>query len=175
MARSQVAVRALLAASSLGLLLLTVLRSGHPVVVAVVVVVGLTAYACAVPDSPVVGVLVGGHVLHWLVAVPLPTVTTFTVSGWGWVLVAAWLVLAVHLSASLAASLPPGAALAAGTVRRWLRRASLAALFVVPVWAVTAVTAQQGVAGRVSFTYAAIAGTAILTAAVWLLSREPRS
>jgi hypothetical protein len=60
-------------------------------------------------------------------------------------------------------------------VRRWLRRASLAALCVVPVWAVTAVTAQQGVVGRVSFTYAAIAGTAILTAAVWLLSREPRS
>lgn len=172
MARSQAVVRALLGASSLALVLLTLLRSPHPVVVAAVVLVAVTVYACMVPESVVVTVLVAGHVLHWLIAVPVPPTAEFSVQGWAWVLVAAWLLLILHLSASLAASLPPGAAIPGPTVRRWLRRGMVVAAAAVPVWAVTAVAAAGGVAGSVAFTYAAIMGCAGLALAVWLLSRE---
>ena len=44
-----------------------------------------------------------------------------------------------------------------------------------PVWAVAALAGQQEELGVVGLTYAAIAAVAVLTLAIWLLSREPRA
>jgi hypothetical protein len=171
MSRSHLYVRLVLVAASLGLVVLTLLSSPGPVPVAGVVLAALTAYAATRPDSAVVAVLLAGHAVHWLVAVPVPTAT----SEWVWLLVAAWLALAVHLSASLAASLPASAPVTSVSVHRWLRRGATVAAATVPVWAVAMLSGRSGVAGEVSLTYAALAAVAILALAVWLLSRERAS
>jgi hypothetical protein len=90
-------------------------------------------------------------------------------------LVAALLGLVLHLSAALAASLPPAAPVPTGTVVRWARRSLVVVAATVPVWGVAFLAGEQRVAGEVSLTYAAIAATALLALAVWLLSRDRRA
>jgi hypothetical protein len=173
MSRSQVVLRTGLVVASLGVLVLTIVASPAPVLVAAVVLVVLTGCAAWRPESSLVAVLVAGHVLHWVVAVPLRA----GLAPWVQLLAAALLLLVVHLTASLAASLPPAAPVPTPTVRRWVRRGGVVAALTVPVWAVAALAAQQEGLGEVGLTYAAIAAVAVLTLAVWLLSREdtPRS
>jgi hypothetical protein len=81
----------------------------------------------------------------------------------------------VHLSASLAASLPPAAPVPAGTWVRWTRRGLVVVATTVPVWGVAFLAAEQRVAGEVSLTYAAIMAAALLALTVWLLSRDRRA
>jgi hypothetical protein len=169
MSRGQRVLRGLLAGASTGVLVLTLLASPAPVLVAAVLLLAATAYAAWRPESSVVTVLVAGHILHWIVAVPVPV----ELSGWLRLLAAALLLLLVHLTASLSASLPPAAPLPAVTVRRWARRSCVVAALSVPVWAVAALAAQQGGLGEVGLTYAAIAAVAVLALAIWLTSREP--
>lgn len=171
MSRSQAVLRALLVLASWGVLVLTLVASPAPVLLAAVVLVVLTGYAAWRPESSLVTVLVAGHVLHWVVAVPVRTELAAQVQ----LLAAALLLLVVHLTASLAASLPPAAPIPVPTVRRWVRRGSVVAALAVPVWAVAALAAQQGGLGEVGLTYAAIAAVAVLTLTIWLLSREPRA
>jgi len=168
MSRSQTVLRGLLAVASLGVLVLTVLGSPSPVPVAAVVLVVLTGYAAWRPESSLVTVLVGGHVLHWVVAVPVRTGLSTQLQ----LLAAALLLLVMHLAASLAASLPPAAPIPGPTVRRWVRRGCVAAVLTVPAWAVAALATRQGGLGDVGLTYAAIAAVAVLTLSVWLVSRE---
>jgi hypothetical protein len=171
MSRGQVVLRGLLAVASLGAVVLTVLASPAPVLLAAAALVVLTGYAAWRPESALVAVLLAGHVVHWVVAVPVRA----ELAAWAQLLAAALLLLVVHLTASLAASLPPAAPLPAPTVRRWVRRGCVVAALTVPVWAVAALAAQQDGLGEVGLTYAAIAAVAVLTLAIWLLSREPRA
>ncbi len=168
MSRSQLVLRAVLVATSLTVLVLTLAASPHPIVVAAFVLVALTVYAAVEPDSVLVTVLLGGHVLHWMSAVPVPTST----AGWVGLLGAAWSGLVLHLTASLAASLPGPVPVPALSLRRWGRRGAAIAAATVPVWAVAMLSGQEAVKGEVSLTYAAIAAVALLTFSVWLLSRD---
>lgn len=165
---SQAALRGLLVLASFALVGLTLVAAPHALVVAAVVLVPLTMWAAWRPDTPWSTVLVTGLVLHWVATVPVPAGT----AGWLRLLGAAWLLLVVHLSLSLAASLPPGAPLPAATVRRWARRSAVVAGATVPVWTVASLASRQRVAGDVGLTYAAIAGAAVLALAVHLLSRD---
>lgn len=170
MSRSQLVLRGLLAVASLTLLVLTLASSPHPIIVAAVVLVALTAYAVVEPDSPWVTLLVAGHALHWVAAVPVPHST----GAWVALLVASWAGLVLHLSASLSASLPGPVPLPSLSLRRWARRGAVVAAATVPVWALALLSGQEAVEGEVALTYAALAGLALLTFGVWLLSREER-
>jgi len=170
MSRSQLGLRLLLCLASLTFLGLALAFSPHPIIVAAVAILALTAYAAVEPDSVLVTVLLGAQALHWAAAVPVPVTT----GQWVAVLGAAWCGLVLHLSASLAASLPGPAPVPRDSLRRWARRGGLVAAGTVPVWAVARLAGQEGATGRVSLTYAAIAGMALLSFAVWLLSREDR-
>lgn len=170
MSRSQLVLRGLLCAASMTLLVLTLASSPGPIIVAAVAIVALTAYCAVEPDSVLVTVLLGAHALHWAAAVPVPTTT----GRWVALLVAAWAGLLLHLTASLAASLPGAVAVPAVSVRRWTRRGALVAAATVPVWAVSMLAGQEGAKGEVSLTYAAIAGVALLSFSAWLLGREAR-
>lgn len=171
MARSHMLVRVALALASLALLGLTVAAATSPVWVVVALLVGLTGYAVARPGSHAVTVLLAAHALHWMVVVALPV----GLGGWLGLLAAAWLALAVHLTAALAATLPPAAPVPTATLARWLRRGLAVAGLVVPVWALAAVVGLHHVAGQLPLTYAAIAGVGLLALSVWLVSRDPRS
>ena len=168
MSRSQLVLRGVLVSASLALLGLTLAASPHPIIVAAVVLVALTVYAAVEPDSGLVTVLLGGHALHWLAAVPVPGSTT----AWATLLAAAWAGLVLHLTASLAASLPGAVPVPRLSLRRWARRGAVVAAATVPFWAVAMLSGQQAVKGEVSLTYAAIAAVALLTFSVWLLSRD---
>ncbi|MGA8980588.1 MAG: hypothetical protein WB473_15875 [Pedococcus sp.] len=167
---SQALVRVLLAVSSLALVALTSVAAPQGVVLGAVALFVLTVGTVWRPEAPAAGLLVIGLALHWLTAVPLPTST----ASWLQLLVAAWLLLVVHLSAALAASLPPGAPVPGHSARRWSRRGAVVAAATVPLWALAYGASRQAVPGEVWLTYAAIAALAILTLAVWLLSRDPR-
>ena len=171
MSRSQLAVRGLLVAASLTLLALTLAASPHPIIVAAFVLVALTVYAAVEPDSMLVAALLGGHVVHWLAAVPVPDDT----GAWITLLVAAWAGLVLHLTASLAASLPGPVPVPGLSLQRWTRRAALVAAAVVPFWAVAMLAGQEAVKGEVALTYSALAAVALLTFGTWLLSREDRT
>jgi hypothetical protein len=170
MSRSQLVLRGTIVAASLTMLVLTLAASPHPIIVAAFVLVALTVYAAVEPDSILVTVLLGGHVLHWLSAVPVPTDT----AAWVGLLAAAGAGLVLHLTAGLAASLPGPVPVPRLTLRRWARRGALVAAATVPVWAVAMLSGRASVKGEVSLTYAAIAAVAFLTFSVWLLSRDDR-
>ena len=170
MSRSQLVLRAVLCAASLTLLVLTLAGSPHPIVVAAFVLVALTGYVAVEPDSPWVLVLVGGHALHWVSAVPVPADT----AAWMRLLAAATAGLVLHLSASLAASLPGPVPVPRLSLLRWTRRGAVVAAATVPVWAVAMLSGREAVKGEVSLTYAAIAAVAFLTFSVWLVSRDDR-
>jgi hypothetical protein len=170
MSPSQLVTRAVLAVASLGVLTLALVASPDVVLVVAVVLVALTGYAAWRPESPAVAVLVGGHVLSWVVSVPVPVV----LSAWLGLLAAAVLLLVVHLAAALAASLPPAAPVPAASVRRWVSRGAVVVGVLVPVWALALLSGRRGGLGDVGLTYAAIAAVAILTLTIWLVSRQPR-
>jgi hypothetical protein len=170
LSRSQAGVRALLFASAVALVALTLVAAPHALVVAAVVLVVLAGWAAWRPESAGAGLLVVGLALHWLSTVPVPVST----AAWLLLLAAAVLLLVVHLTAALAASLPPAAGVPVGSLRRWTRRGVTVATTTIPLWALSFIAARGSVPGEVSLTYAAIAGTAVLALAVWLLSREPR-
>jgi hypothetical protein len=157
-------------AASLTLLALTLAASPHPIIVAALVLGALTLYAAVEPDSMLVTVLLGGHVLHWLSAVPVP----HTTGAWAMLLAAAWSGLVLHLTAGLTASLPGPAPLPGLSLRRWGRRGALVAAATVPFWAVAMLAGQEAAQGEVALTYAALAAAALLTFGIWLLSREDR-
>jgi hypothetical protein len=159
-----------LVVASLALVALTLVAAPHGLVLAAVVLVPLALWAAWRPESPWATVLVAGLVLHWVATVPVPTGT----GAWLRLLAAAWLLLTVHLSAALTASLPPSAPLPRPALRRWTRRGALVAGVTVPVWALALFAGEQGVAGDVGLTYAAIAAAAVLALAVHLLSRDDR-
>ena len=168
LSRSQAAVRGVLVAASFALVVLTLVAAPHALVVAAVVLVPLTLWAAWRPESPWATVLVAGHVLHWVATVPVPV----GAGAWLRLLGAAWLLLVVHLAAALTASLPPGAPLPRGTLRRWARRGVVVAGLTLPVWALALVAGEQRVPGEVGLTYAAIAAAAVLALAVHLLARD---
>jgi hypothetical protein len=169
MSVSQRVVRSVLGVAALGLVALTVAAAPQPIVVAAVVVVVLIGYAVVRPESSIVTVLFVLLVLHWLASVPVPG----TLGGWLVLLLAGWLGLVVHLSASLAATLPGSAPIPAVSVRRWVARGAVVSGLMVPVWAAATISGLQSVPGEVGLTYAAIAAVALLALVVWLLSREP--
>jgi len=170
MSRSQLVLRGLLTVASLTFLALTLAWSPHPIVVLAIGIVALTVYAAVEPDSGLVTVLLGAQALHWAAAVPVPTTT----GAWVALLGAAWSGLVLHLTASLAASLPGPAPVPVPSLRRWARRGAVVAAATVPVWAVALLAGQESARGQVSLTYAAIAAIALLAFAAWLLSREDR-
>ena len=170
MSRSQLVLRGLLTVASLTFLALTLAWSPHPIVVLAIGIVALTVYAAVEPDSGLVTVLLGAQALHWAAAVPVPT----TIGAWVALLGAAWSGLVLHLTASLAASLPGPAPVPVPSLRRWARRGAVVAAATVPVWAVALLAGQESARGQVSLTYAAIAAIALLAFATWLLSREDR-
>jgi hypothetical protein len=168
LSRSQLVVRALIVLASLALVALSFAVAPQGILVLAVVLVALTAYAATHPESWLVTLLLVGLVLEWLATVPVPS----SLGQWLVLLVAAWCGLVVHLTASLAASLPGAAPIPAATVRRWLLRGATVGAVVVPVWALAAVSALQAVPGTVGLTYAALAGIGLLSLGVWLLGRE---
>ena len=170
MARSHLVLRAVLAAASVGLAVVTVVAAVSPLWVVAVLLVVVTAYAALRPGTHAVTVLLAAHLLHWLATVPAP------VGGRAWVLtvLAALLALLLHTSAALAAAYPQGAPLPPAAVRRWSRRTALVVAGCVPVWAVTSVVSGSATPGEGTLTYAAIAGTALLALGVWLVAREPQ-
>jgi len=170
MSRSQLVLRGLLTVASLTFLALTLAWSPHPIVVLAIGIVALTVYAAVEPDSGLVTVLLGAQALHWAAAVPVPTTT----GAWVALLGAAWSGLVLHLTASLAASLPGPAPVPVPSLRRWARRGAVVAAATVPVWAVALLAGQESARGQVSLTYAAIAAIALLAFATWLLSRDDR-
>ena len=170
MSRSQLVLRGLLTVASLTFLALTLAWSPHPIVVLAIGIVALTVYAAVEPDSGLVTVLLGAQALHWAAAVPVPTTT----GAWVALLGAAWSGLVLHLTASLAASLPGPAPVPVPSLRRWARRGAVVAAATVPVWAVALLAGQESARGQVSLTYAAIAAIALLAFGTWLLSREDR-
>jgi hypothetical protein len=171
MSRSQLVLRGLLCVASVTFLVLTLVWSPHPIVVLAVAIVALTAYAAVEPDSGLVTVLLGLQALHWASAVPVPTTT----GAWVALLGAAWCGLVLHLTASLAASLPGPAPVPVVSLRRWARRGALVAAATVPVWAVAFLAGRESARGQVSLTYAAIAALGLLAFATWLLGREDRA
>ena len=170
MSRSQLVLRGLLCAASLTFLVLTLASSPHPIVVLAICIVALTGYAAVEPDSVLVTVLLGAQALHWAAAVPVPTTT----GTWVALLGAAWCGLVLHLTASLAASLPGPAPVPAVSLRRWARRGAVVAAATVPVWGVALLARPESARGQVSQTNSAIAAVALLAFATWLLSREDR-
>ena len=170
LSRSQATVRGLLVAASLALVWLTLVAAPHGLVVAAVALVPLSVWAAWRPESPWATVLVAALVLHWVATVPVPS----GAGAWLRLLAAAWLVLTVHLCAAFAASLPPSAPIPRAALRRWGRRGAVVAAVTLPVWALALVAGEQGVAGEVGLTYAAIAAAAVLALAVHLLSRDDR-
>lgn len=170
LSRSQAVLRALVVVATVGACAVTLAASLSPLWIAAVLLVGLSVWVALHPSSPLAFVLVLGLAVHWLVTVTVPRTT----SAWLLTLVTAVLLLAVHLCTSLAAALPPQAPLPALTIRRWTRRAALVVLACCPVWAVSVAVSRTGEPGRGTFTYAALAGTALLALALWLASREQR-
>lgn len=167
---SQAAIRSLLVVASVALVAVTLLAATNDLLAGAVVLVALSGWAAWRPESPAAGLLVVGLALHWVGTVPVPTTTR----AWLLLLSAAWLLVVVHLSAALAASLPPGAPVPSVSLRRWARRGVVVAGATVPVWGLAYGAGRQIVPGEVSLTYAAIAALAVLALAVWLLSRDRR-
>lgn len=167
---SQLWVRALMALSSLTLVALTLVAAPHGLVVVAAALVVLTGWALWRPESAGASLLVVGLAVHWVATVPVPGST----GAWLRLLAAAWLLLLVHLAAALAASLPPSAPVPGPSLRRWGCRAGVVAAGTVPLWALAYGAGREAAAGQVSLTYAAIAATAVLSLAIWLLSREQR-
>jgi hypothetical protein len=168
MSRSQLVVRTLLVLASTAVLVTTAVASRSPVLVLAVLLVALTAYAAVRPQSWVVTVLVMGLVLNWLASVHVPA----SLGQWLALLLAGWLVLVVHLSASLAASLPGTAPIPAASLLTWARRGAAVSAMLVPVWALAAGSGSQGVPGEVGLTYAAIAAVALLALGAWVAMRR---
>lgn len=168
---SQAGVRGLLAASSLALVALTFAAAPQGLVLGAVALLVLTVGAVWRPEAFGASLLVAGLALHWLSAVPVPT----SAASWLRLLVAAWLLLVVHLGAALAASLPPGAPVPRASLRRWARRGAVVAAGTLALWGLAYGAARAAAPGEVWLTYAAIAALAVLTLAVYLLSRAPRT
>jgi hypothetical protein len=166
--RSQQVVRGLLVLAAVGVLVLTWALAPSPILVLAVALAALTAYAAARPQSWVVTVLVVGLVLNWLASVPVAD----SLGGWLGLLLAAWLLLVVHLSASLAASLPSAAPIPAVSLRTWARRGAAVSGLMVPVWAVATLSGLQAVPGEVGLTYAAIAAVALLGLGSWIVMKR---
>ncbi len=171
---SQAGVRGLLAASSLALVALTFAAAPQGLVLGAVALLVLTVGAVWRPEAFGASLLVAGLALHWLSAVPVPT-SAASAASWLQLLVAAWLLLVVHLGAALAGSLPPGAPVPRASLRRWARRAAVVAAGTLALWGLAYGAARAAAPGEVWLTYAAIAALAVLTLAVWLLSRAPRT
>lgn len=167
---SQAVVRGLLLASSIALVATTLVAAPDELLLGVVVLLPLAVWAALRPESPGANLLVVGLALYWVGTVPVPVTT----QAWLLLLAAAVLLLVVHLTAALAASLPPGAPIPGVSLRRWGRRGAVVVAATVPLWALSFGAGREAVAGEVSLTYAAIVAVAILTLAVWLLSRERR-
>lgn len=167
---SQAAVRGVLLGASVALVATTLVAAPDGLLPAAILLVALASWAAWRPESAAASALVVGLALFWVGTVPVPATT----QGWLLLLLAAWLLLLVHLAAALAASLPPGAPVPARSLRRWSRRTAVVAAGTVPLWALSSTAGREVVAGQVSLTYAAIAAVAILALAVWLLSRDPR-
>jgi len=105
----------------------------------------------------------------WLSGTRVPT------GGSAWlltVLVAA-LLLVLHLSAALAAVLPPGAPLPPATVHRWTRRGTAVVGLSAPVWLLLWATTASERPGDSLVTYAAVAVVALLALAFWRAHRTP--
>jgi hypothetical protein len=170
MSPSQRALRIGFSAASLVLLVLTVIASPGPVWVAIPVLALLTVFAALRTHTHLVTLVVLGHALHWVIAVPVPT----TWARWALLLVASLLGLVVHLTAALTATLPGQAPVPTVTLRRWGLRGATVAVLSTPVWLVAAVAGQADLPGQLPLSYAAVAGLALLTLGLWLLSREAR-
>jgi hypothetical protein len=170
LSRSQAVLRGLLVAATVGACALTLAASPSPLWIAAAILVGLSVWVALHPSSRLAFVLVLGLAGQWLVTVPVPRTT----GAWLPTVATAVLVLVVHLSTSLAAALPPQAPLPALTVRRWVRRTALVVAACCPVWAISFAVSRTSEPGQGTFTYAALAGTALLALAVWQASREQR-
>ncbi|GAA2738545.1 hypothetical protein GCM10009867_30270 [Pedococcus aerophilus] len=167
---SQLGLRAALVAASVALVALTLVAAPHGLVVGAVVLVVLSGWAALRPESAGSGLLVAGLALHWVGTVPVPATT----GAWLRLLGAALLLLVVHLTAALAASLPPAAPVPAASLRRWSRRAATVAVGTVPLWALALGADRARAAGDITLSYAAIGTSAVLALAIWLLSRDAR-
>lgn len=125
---AQVALRALPLVATVALVWLTVMLGGpvQPVLttgaVLLAVVVGL------LPDSAAPLFLVLALSLRWALVVPDPL-------GW-WTLVAALLLLVIHLAATLGSYGPPALVLPRSLLLLWLRRAAVMVAATVLVWVV---------------------------------------
>jgi hypothetical protein len=171
MHRSQVLLRTLFVAASLGLAATTLLAAVTPQWEFALVLAVVTAALFLRPASHLVALLLLGHALHWLVTVRVP-------DSWAqWVLagLAGVLGLVLHTSAALAASVPPSAPLPRGLARRWAGRTALVTAGSVPVWLVAVSVTRAATAGDLLFTYAALAACALLALALWLVAREPQA
>jgi hypothetical protein len=168
MATSQGLLRLGLVLSSLGLTALALWSSPQPAWVLGGALVLLTALAARRPESLALPGLLVAHVVHWYTVVGSPDAT----GGWVRLLLAAWLLLLVHVCASAAAVWPPEAPLPRAAVGRWGRRTAAVAALTVPVWGIAALGSSQRPVGEVVLTFAAIAALVLLGGAAHLLSRE---
>ena len=165
----QFVLRGLVVVASVLAVGLTLASAPGPVWLAALLLAALAAYASMRPGSHLVGLLVAGLAVNWLATVPVPSST----ASWLAALGVAVLVLVVHASGALAASLPAQSPVPATSLRRWGRRVALVVVACVPVWAVGVTVSANGEPGRAVFTYAALAGASVLALGVWLASREP--
>lgn len=124
-------------------------------------VLALALLAAVVPDSSVGTLLFVGYLAWWVSAVPA--------SGVGWALGAALCLLACHGGLALAATGPPGCAVAAAVRRRYVVRLVAVAAATGPVAAVAWYAGGAGVAP-----YLLVALTLMALGALPVLVARPR-
>lgn len=164
------ALRTFIALSSVVLALVPFVASLGSLVGAVGLIV-LTAFVVLDPGSRLTALLLGLHCVNWSVSTAVPT----QFRDWVLTLVAATLLLAIHLAAALASSLPPSAPFPRPTLRRWGRRALTVVGLSIPVWAVLVAQTVSTPEGDSLATYAAVVSLAIFAFAFWRVQYPARS
>ncbi|MFC7489276.1 MULTISPECIES: hypothetical protein [unclassified Knoellia] len=172
-APSHRALRALIAVSSTGLALAAAFVTPFGNVVGAVVLVGLTAFVVLDPGSRLTALLIALHSVNWLASTSVPTRS----GEWMLTIVAATVLLVIHLAAALTTALPPSAPLPRPTLLRWGRRGLAVVGLSTPVWAVLVIQSSSTPAGDSLATYAAVVSLAVLALAFWRVQhpRSPRS
>jgi hypothetical protein len=167
MSWSQLCLRLVVVLASAGLCIVTAVSSyaWWPVIVLLAV---LTFLAARRPESPFTLALLALHAIQWVAIVPVPD----GLAGWLRLLLAAVLLLLVHLGAAASVVWPERAALPGKAVRRWTLRALTVAGVTVPVWALAALVHDRSLAGDLTLTFAAMAAVALLGGTLHLMTRD---
>ncbi len=161
---SQKALRVIIAAASVGLALLTALGTPQGSLVAAAVLLIPTAFVALDPATRLTTLLLGLHAVNWLSSTVFPT----QMRDWVLTIIAAVVLLTIHLAAALATALPDAAPIPRASLIRWVRRGLTVVGLSVPLWALLIGQSASSAPAVPVITYAAVASLAILALAFWL-------